>query len=304
MKTDLDTLATALYARIDDELKASPWLAPWRPTVGITPTLSDAELLTLAVMSALLGYTSERRWLRRVDRDFRDLFPYVPQQSGYGKRLRAASSLLTSVIRILARDTSLWSDDVWVVDSTPVGCGCSRETAKRSDLAGWAEYGYCASHSRYFWGLRLHLVCTLGGLPILFALTGAKADERETLRDMLDTAPDVQASHPRQTIIGDKNYYGRQFEHDLTERDLKLLRPARKGESERTGAHLFKPLRQVIESINQTLKGQLDLERHGGKTSVGVTVRVLLRILALTAAIWHNDKTGQPVKRSLVAYDH
>ena len=99
------------------------------------------------------------------------------------------------MIRILAQDTSLWTDDVWVVDSTPVGCGCSRETAKRSDLAGWAEYGYCASHSRYFWGLRLHLVCTLGGLPVLFALTGAKADERETLRDMLDTAPEVRG-HP------------------------------------------------------------------------------------------------------------
>ncbi|WUH90867.1 IS982 family transposase [Streptomyces sp. NBC_00433] len=273
MKTNLDTLATALYARIDDELKGSPWLAPWRPKVGIRPTLSDAELLTLAVMSALLGYTSERRWLRRVDRDFRGLFPYVPRQSGYGKRLRAAASLLTSMIRILARDTSLWSDDVWLVDSTPVGCGCSRETAKRSDLAGWAQYGYCASHSRYFWGLRLHLVCTLGGLPILFALTGAKADERETLRDMLDTAPDVTASHRGQTIIGDKNYYGREFENDLTGRDLMLLRPARKGEPERAGAHLFKPLRQVIESINQTLKGQLDLERHGGRTPAGVTVR-------------------------------
>ncbi|MGH3937571.1 MAG: IS982 family transposase [Pseudonocardiaceae bacterium] len=304
MMKDLDTLATALYARIDDELKASPWLAPWRPKVGIAPTLSDAELLTLVVMSALLGYTSERRWLRRVDRDFRGLFPYVPQQSGYGKRLRAASSLLISMIRILAQDTSLWSDDVWLADSTPVGCGCSRETAKRSDLAGWAEYGYCASHSRYFWGLRLHLVCTLGGLPILFALTGAKADERETLRDMLDTALEVQAGHPWQTIIGDKNYYGREFENDLTERDLKLLRPARKGEPERAGTHLFKPLRQVIESINQTFKGQLDLERHGGKTPAGVTVRVLFRILALTAAIWFNDKTGQPVKRSLTAYDH
>lgn len=304
VKTNLDTLATALYARIDDELKASPWLAPWRPKVGIEPTLSDAELLTLVVMSALLGYTSERRWLRRVDRDFRGMFPYVPRQSGYGKRLRAASSLLTSMIRVLAQDTSLWSDDVWLVDSTPVGCGCSRETAKRSDLAGWAQYGYCASHSRYFWGLRLHLVCTLGGLPILFALTGAKADERETLRDMLDTAPDVTAAHPGQTIIGDKNYYGREFESDLTERDLMLLRPARKGEPERAGAHLFKPLRQVIESINQTFKGQLDLERHGGKTPAGVTVRVLSRILALTAAIWHNDQTDQPVKRSLIAYDH
>jgi hypothetical protein len=304
VNTDLDTLATALYARIDDELKASPGLSPWRPKAGIAPTLSDAELVTLAVMSALLGYTSERRWLRRVRSDFRHLFPYLPQQSGYNKRLRAASVLVTHVIRILAQDTSLWSDDVWVVDSTPVGCGRSRETAKRSDLAGWAEYGYCASHSRYFWGLRLHLVCTLGGLPVLFALTGAKADERETLRDMLDTAPDVVAAHPGQTIIGDRNYYGHGFEHDLTERELVLLRPARKGEPERAGAHLFKPLRQIIESINQTLKGQLDLERHGGKSPAGVAARVLVRVLALTAAIWFNDKTGQPVKRSLVAYDH
>ncbi|MEU6515451.1 IS982 family transposase [Streptomyces sp. NPDC046978] len=304
MTNDLDTLATALYARIDDELKASPWWAPARPAVGIAATLSDTELLTLAVTSALLGYTCERRWLRRAGRDFRHLFPCMPGRSGHNKRLRAASALLTHMIRIVATDTTLWSDDVWVVDSTPVGCGCSRETAKRSDLAGWAQYGYCASHSRYFWGLRLHLVCTLGGLPVLFAVTDAKADERETLRDMLDTAPDVVASHPNQTIIGDKNYYGREFEHELAERHLKLLRPTRKGEPERSGAHLFKPLRQVIESINQTLKGEFDLERHGGKSPAGVIVRILSRILALTAAIWHNDKTDQPVKRSLIAYDY
>ncbi|MEV7394630.1 IS982 family transposase [Streptomyces sp. NPDC091215] len=304
MTTDLDTLATALYVRIDDTLKASPRLAPWRPAVGIPPTLSDAELVTVAVMSALLGYTSERRWLRRAGRDFRHLFPYLPQQSGYNKRLRNASELVTHMIRMLAQDTSLWSDDVWVVDSTPVGCGCSRETAKRSDLAGWAEYGYCASHSRYFWGLRLHLVCTLGGLPVLFALTGAKADERETLHDMLDTAPDVVACHRGQTITGDKNYYGREFEDDLTERRLVLLRPARKGEPGRVGAHLFKPLRQVIESINQTFKGQLDLERHGGQSPAGVVARILCRVFALTVVIWHNDHTEQPVKRSLIAYDH
>jgi hypothetical protein len=69
-------------------------------------------------------------------------------------------------------------------------------------------------------------------------------------------------------------------------------------------AHLFRPLRQLIESVNQTFKGQLDLERHGGRTCVGVAVRVLQRILALTAAIWHHDKTGQATLRSLVAYDH
>lgn len=293
-----------MYVKIDDMLRDWPDLAPVRPATSTPLTLSDAELLTMAVMSALLGFTSERRWLRYADKELAGMFPRMIGQSGWNKRLRKASFLFIRVIRMLAMDTSLWSDDVWVVDSTPVQCGCSRETVKRSDAAGWAEYGYCASHSRYFWGLRLHLVCTLAGLPVMFALAGAKADERETLLGMLEAARDVTAAHPGQVIIGDKNYFGRAFEAELTERELTLLRPVRKGEARRAGQNLFKPLRQVIESVNWTFKGQLDLERHGGKTPEGILARVLARVLALTAAIWHNDKTGQPVMRSLTAYDH
>lgn len=137
-----------------------------------------------------------------------------------------------------------------------------------------------------------------------FALTGAKADERTTLLDILDTDPALIADRPGQTVVADRHYYGREFEHALAAAGVELLRPVRKGEVGRPGARLFKPLRQVIESINQTFKAQLDLERHGGRTKAGVIVRVLQRILALTAAIWHNDHTDQPVKRSLTAYDH
>jgi hypothetical protein len=301
---NLDTLATALYVRTDDLLKESPQLAPWRPQTGICPQLSDAELVTLAVMQALLGFTSEARWLRHARAHLAHLFPYLPQQPGYNKRLRRAAALIRHCIRVLAASTALWSDDVWVVDSTPVECGRSRETARRSDLAGWAQYGYCASHSRWFWGLRLHLVTTVHGLPVAFALTGAKADEREVLLAMFTAEPGLVTSRPGQILIGDKNYYGRGFEAALAAAGLRLLRPARHGEPATAGTRYFKPLRQIIESVNDTFKGQLDLERHGGHTPEGVTVRILQRILALTAAIWHNDSTGQPVMRSLIAYDH
>jgi hypothetical protein len=106
-----------------------------------------------------------------------------------------------------------------------------------------------------FLGARLHLVCTLSGLPVLFALAGAKADERETLLDMLQAGGDVVDEHPGQTLIGDKNYFGRDFEKELTARDLVMLRPVRKGEARRAAPQLLKPLRQVIESVNWTFKG-------------------------------------------------
>jgi hypothetical protein len=301
---DLDTLATARYVTTDDLLKAAPQLAPWRPAVGIAPKLSDAELVTLAVLQALLGFCSEARWLRHARAHLGGLFPYLPKQPGDHKRRRAAADLIRQVIRMLATDTTFWTDDVWVADSTPVEGGRSRETTKRSDLAGWAQHGSWASHSRWFWGLRLHLVGTLQGLPIGFALAGATADERQVLLGILATDPTLLAERPDQTLLTDKHYYGAGFQAELAAQGVRLLRPARKGEPDRAGAHLFRPLRQVIESINQTFKGQLDLERHGGHTPAGVVVRVLQRILALTAAIWHNDHTGQPTARSLLAYDH
>ena len=118
---------------------------------------------------------------------------------------------------------------------------------------------------------------------------------------MLDADPHLLATHPEPTLMADKNYYGSQFEATLADAGIELLRPARKGEKPRAGQRFFKPLRQVIESVNNTLKTQLDLERHGGRTIAGVAARVLQRILALTAAIWHNDRTDQPILRSLTA---
>lgn len=302
MDNDLDTLATALYVTTDDYLKQHPHHAPYRPRGSFAPGISDAELITLAVMQALLDYPNERRWVRYASTRLRHLFPALPGQSGYNKRLRKLGGTMQVVLAHLAQDTGLWSDDVWIADSTPIECGRSRETVKRSDLAGFAEYGYCASHSRFFWGLRLHLLATLDGLPVGFAITGAKSDERETLQHILAMTPAAIA--PGQTIMADKGYYGQEFESSLITDRITLLRPARKGEAPREGARFLKPLRQRIESVFDTLKGQLGLERHGGRTPRGVIVRVLQRLLALTTVIWHNHHTGQPVLRSLTAYDH
>ena len=209
----------------------------------------------------------------------------------YNKRLRKLAPTIAWLIGVLGADTSVGDDDLWVVDSTPVECARSTETVKRSDLAGWAQYGYCASHSRYFWGLRLHLLCTVHGLPLGWALTGAKADERDVLIEILSTTSTlVSNTRESATIIGDKNYYGRAFEATLADQGITLLRPARKGETPSPGHRFFKPLRQIIESVNDTLK-PIDLQ---AAPSPGLP---MTRILALTAAIWHT--TARPQTRGI-----
>jgi hypothetical protein len=295
--TDLNTLLTGLYVKIDEYL--GPRSGPGRP-----PKLSDAELLTLAVAQVLLGIRSEARWLRFVPGHHPGAFPYLPGQSGYNKRLRNAVPLIKRLIRVLAADTDLWADPVWVVDSTPVECARSRPAAKRSNLAGWAGYGYCASHSRFFWGLRLHLVCTPAGLPVTWALTDPKLDERQVLIAVLEHDPSLTTDRPGLIVIADKGYVSAELDAFLTARAVVLLRPSYRNRAPRAGEHLLKPIRQLIESVNDTLKGQLDLELHGGRSIDGVGARVGQRLLALTAAIWHNRATGQPLTRSLTAYDH
>ncbi|WSG61493.1 hypothetical protein OHB12_08680 [Nocardia sp. NBC_01730] len=59
--------------------RTRPDLAPRRPEIGFAPQLTDAELVNLAVIQALLGYTSEARWLRHAHKHLRHLFRYLPQ---------------------------------------------------------------------------------------------------------------------------------------------------------------------------------------------------------------------------------
>ena len=261
MNTELDALATRLYVTIDDLLIDHPDWAPERPAVGIAPKLTDAELLTLAVIQALLGYTSEARFVRHASVHLRGLFPFLPQRPAYNKRLRNAAATMQHIIAALVQDCPSWNDDLWLVDSTPVECGRSRETVKRSDMAGYAEYGYCASHSRFFWGLRLHLIATPSGLPVAYALTGAKVDERDTALAMINLDPALD--RPGQVLMADKGYRSKTFEAELNERGITLIRPkVRSEKTDRPLTRFLKPFRQTIESVNQTLKARPGASRR------------------------------------------
>ena len=134
----------------------------------------------------------------------------------------------------------------------PAGRPCSR-----SDLAGHAGYGYCASHSRWFWGFRLYLITTAEGMPVIWGLAHPGLGEREVVTALL--ARDHDLIRAGQVILGDKGFAGRDFETFITgELGAHLIRPDRKGETPRFGS--LARQRQWIEAIIDTLKGQLTLE--------------------------------------------
>jgi hypothetical protein len=287
MLADLDLLLIAVFCTADDLLP--------KGVKNARRMLTDAEVVTLSVAQAMMGIPSDARFLKAARKQLSHLFPVLPNRPGYLKRRQRLSEAIEALIAVFAGDSPGFRDDLVLVDSTPVECARSIETTRRSQLADAADYGYCASHSRYFWGFRLHGLFALDGTPRALILTSPKASERDVCLTMLERC----RRDGHLFVIGDKGYAGREFERSATDLDATIIRPDRKDERCRR-PHLA-PIRQRIESIFQTCKDLLTLERHGARTLHGLGTRISTRFLALAAAISLNHRLGRP-PRSLIDY--
>jgi hypothetical protein len=287
MDADLDLLLIAVFCTADD-------LLPERPE-NARRILTDAEVVTLAVAQQLLRISSDEQFWAIAPRRLGHLFPRLPQRPGFVKRRQRLSDAIEALIAEFARHSPGSEDDLLVVDSTPIECGRSIETTRRSALADAADYGYCASHSRFFWGFRLHGLFALDGTPRALALTSPKTGEREVCLGMLAR---VARSGPL-TLVGDKGYAGREFEAQAAELGALIVRPRRTDEPGR-GPRLA-PIRQRVESIFWTGKDMLGLEDHRARQLHTLRARLAAKFLALTAAIALNHRLGRP-PRNLTAY--
>ena len=287
MDADLDLLLTTVFVTADD-------LLPERQN-NAARRVTDAEVVTLCVAQAIMGIPSDRRFLAVASKRLGHLFPRLPKQPGYFKRRRRLADTLEWLMGMFASQSPGFYDDLLLIDSTPVECARSRETVKRSALSDAADYGYCASHSRFFWGFRLHAIFSPDGTPRALEIASPKIDEREVGLVLLERC----RRHGGETLLGDKGYAGREFAQKVSQAGATIVRPRRKDESGQ-GPHLA-PIRQRIESIFWTCKDILTLERHDARTLAGLRERVLARFCCLAAAITLNHQLGRP-SRALVDY--
>jgi hypothetical protein len=296
MLADLDLLLVVVYCIADDFLP--------KTAANARRKITDAELVTLCVAQAIMGVPSDYRFIAVARKRLSHLFPQLPTRDAYHKRRLRLSGQIEALIAHFARQSPGFFDDLLLVDSTPVECARSRETVKRGGsssltdaLTDAADYGYCASHSRHFFGFRLHALFAADGTPRALALTSPKVDEKLVCLQMVTRCERQRGQ--MLILIGDKNFRGRDFETELASLDATIMRPRRKDEPGR-GPHLA-PLRQRIESIFWTGKDILTLERHGARTLRNLRVRLCARFVALAAAVMLNHQLGLP-SRSLAQY--
>ena len=286
MHADLDLLCVSVYVTADDLLPARAGNARRK--------LTDAEVVTLCVAQVLMGLSSDRRFLRAARRQLGHLFPYLPSQDALHKRRERLAETIEWLIGVFAAQSPGATDDLLLLDSTPVECGRSLETTRRSQLADVCGYGYSRSHSRWFWGMRLHLACAPDGTPRAAALVAADRPEREVALTLLP-----RALTGGETIVCDKGYAGREFAEAVDLLGARVLRPPRANEPQ-TGPHLA-PIRQRIESVFWTCKDLLSLERHGARSPRNLLARIAARLLALAACVALNHKLGRP-SRAIADY--
>jgi len=286
MDADLDLLCISVYCTADDLLP--------EPRRNARRKLTDAEVVTLCLAQVLMGIPSDRRFLRAARRQLGHLFPYLPSQDALHKRRARLAETIEWLVGVFAERSPGRQDDLVLLDSTPVECGRSLETARRSQLAEIAGYGYSRSHSRWFWGMRLHLACAADGTPRAAALVAADRPEREVGLSLLP-----RALAGGETIVCDKGYAGREFAEAVAALGAVVLRPPRRTEPQ-DGPHLA-PIRQRIESVFFTCKDLLSLERHGARTPRNLFARIAIRLLALAACISLNHQLGRP-SRAIVDY--
>jgi len=286
MDADLDLLCISVYCTADD-------LLPGRPA-NARRKLSDAEIVTLCVAQVLMGIPSDRRFLRAARRQLGHLFPWLPSQDALHKRRARLAETIEWLIGIFAAQSPGSGDSLLLLDSTPVECGRSLETTRRSQLAELCGYSYSKSHSRWFWGMRLHLACAPDGTPRAAALVSADRPEREVALTLLP-----RALTGGETIVCDKGYSGRDFAAAVAQLGATVLRPPRATEPQ-ASIHLA-PIRQRIESVFWTCKDLLLLERHGARTARNLFARIATRLLALAACIRLNHQLGRP-SRAIADY--
>jgi hypothetical protein len=238
--------------------------------------VSDAEVLTVAVVAALYFHNHQERALGMLR-----LGGYIRGRlsiSRYNRRIHALREWLGMLLEVLGALFS--AAEVYIIDSLPVPV-CRRVRAGRCrKLKGRVYYGYCAAKDEKFFGWRLHLVCTTTGLPVNFSLLPASLHDLTPIHELTFSLPSGAL------VVADKGYNAARDEASiLAHTGVRLVVQRRDNMLPNTPAddRLIRQHRRLIETVNSQLEA-MGIQHLRARTNEGFLIKVHAALLALICA--------------------
>ena len=290
---DKATVLTTIFTIVDDVMKGSPMIQETLHRPGPAPSLSDSELVTIALYQELIGEPREDHFFRLHQEQLRRYFPGLNERSRYNRRKRDLWSVILAVrISLQIVLDALELEETAAIDSAPVPCVGYKRAKHASDFVGTAAYGVCSSKALKYFGCKLHSIVSLTGVIMGFVLTAANSYDNQPVVDLLDSF-----AHHLKHLLGDGAYNDAALQRYLEQyRSLELLAPAKVNQEPTRSTQTQKQLnrlRLICETINAQLQEQLHLSKHYAKSLWGLMTRIAAKVTAHSVAMMVNLALGR-----------
>jgi hypothetical protein len=263
---------------------------------GVVPKFSDISIISLSLTAECLGIDSENYLFSKLDKEYKTAFENMISRRQYNDRRKLLFEKTEKVRKLLSARLNRQAD-VFAIDSMPLEiCKISRE--QRNKMGKESEQhspdkGYCASQKKYFYGYKLHSVCSNAGVIASLDLTKASVHDVHYLKDVKELFSNC-------IITGDKGYIGRQHQINLFETAaIQLEVPLRSNQKDRKPViRILKKVRKRIETVFSQLCDQFMIQRNYAKSFAGFKSRVLAKVTGFTILQFLNKFIyNKPVSR-------
>jgi Transposase DDE domain len=292
---DKATVLTTIFTIVDDTMKGSAVIQHALKRPGPDPSLSDSELVTIALYQELIGEPREDHFFRLHHSSLQTFFPGLNERSRYNRRKRDLWSVILAVrVSLQIVLEALQLEETAAIDSAPVPCVGYKRAKLASDFVGTADYGVCSSKAMKYFGYKFHSVVSLTGTILGFLLTPASRYDNQPVVELLDSF-----SHHLKQLLGDGAYNDAALQTFLEQyRSVELLAPTKVNQPpvrSKQAQQQLNRLRLICETVNAQLQEQLHLSKHYAKSTWGLMTRMAAKVTAHSVGMMVNTLLGRPV---------